>query len=88
MDVKEGKASAGIREVNTSHPYAGLDGAAFCVIYKTKVLQLITKKVSDKLSTSEVYTRVRKFCFLSRLLCRGERKQIGYEEGRGLKVIG
>lgn len=31
------EATAGIREVDTSHPYASLEGAAFCVMYKTKV---------------------------------------------------
>lgn len=30
-------ATAGIREVKMSHAYAGLDGAAFCVMYKSKV---------------------------------------------------
>eukprot|EP00752_Nemacystus_decipiens_P016060 g14356.t1 len=35
VDGKE-EATAGIREVDTSHPYASLEGAAFCVIYKTK----------------------------------------------------
>lgn len=34
---KEGEATAGIREVEESHPYAGLQGASFCVMYKTKV---------------------------------------------------
>ena len=36
VDGKE-EATAGIREVDTSHPYASLEGAAFCVMYKTKV---------------------------------------------------
>lgn len=31
------EATAGIREVEMSHPYAGLQGAAFCVMYQTKV---------------------------------------------------
>ncbi|CAB1120771.1 unnamed protein product [Ectocarpus sp. CCAP 1310/34] len=30
------EATAGIREVEMSHPYAGLKGAAFCVMYQTK----------------------------------------------------
>ncbi|CAN0058261.1 unnamed protein product [Pylaiella littoralis] len=30
------EATAGIREVDTSHPYASLEGATFCVMYKTK----------------------------------------------------
>lgn len=37
IDGKE-EATAGVREVDTSHPYASLEGAAFCVMYKTKVL--------------------------------------------------
>lgn len=39
VDGADGReeATAGIREVDTSHPYAGLEGAAFCVVYKTKV---------------------------------------------------
>eukprot|EP00903_Cladosiphon_okamuranus_P016316 g15048.t1 len=35
VDGKE-EATAGIREVDTSHAYASLEGAAFCVMYKTK----------------------------------------------------
>lgn len=31
------EATAGIREVEMNHPYAGLKGAAFCVMYQTKV---------------------------------------------------
>lgn len=31
------EATAGIREVDTGHPYASLEGATFCVMYKTKV---------------------------------------------------
>ncbi|CAM9631247.1 unnamed protein product, partial [Ectocarpus sp. 13 AM-2016] len=30
------EATAGIREVEMSHPYAGLKGAAFCAMYQTK----------------------------------------------------
>ncbi|CAM9586952.1 unnamed protein product [Discosporangium mesarthrocarpum] len=36
MDVEEGRASAGVREVGTRHPFAGLEGASFCVVYETK----------------------------------------------------
>lgn len=35
------EATAGIREVDTSHPYASLEGAAFCVMYKTKVFMYV-----------------------------------------------
>lgn len=36
VDAREGSASAGIREVPTSHAFASLQGAAFCVMYQTK----------------------------------------------------
>lgn len=37
VDRAKNTATAGIREVKMSHAYAGLDGAAFCVMYKSKV---------------------------------------------------
>lgn len=37
VDRAKNAATAGIREVKMSHAYAGLDGAAFCVMYKSKV---------------------------------------------------
>ncbi|CAM9365144.1 unnamed protein product, partial [Choristocarpus tenellus] len=36
VDVEEGKASAGIREVEARHAFAGLEGAAFCAVFFTK----------------------------------------------------
>ena len=38
VDKAKNAATAGIREVNMSHAYAGLDGAAFCVMYKSCLL--------------------------------------------------
>lgn len=37
VDRAKNAATAGIREVKMSHAYAGLDGAAYCVMYKSKV---------------------------------------------------
>lgn len=39
VDGRE-EATAGLREVETSHPFAGLEGAAYCVMYKTKVTNI------------------------------------------------
>lgn len=36
VDGRE-EATAGLRQVDLSHPYARLEGAAYCVMYKTKV---------------------------------------------------
>lgn len=37
VDVVEETATAGIKEVEVGHPFASLEGATFCVMYKTKV---------------------------------------------------
>lgn len=62
VDAREGSASAGIQEVDTSHAFASLQGAAFCVMYQTKVRNsTVTARGNSLLLRDDIIVRENTF---------------------------